>query len=134
MAGPDTVWVSAGEVAAAVSIDGISVFQFSEFNPRPQYWLVPAKSQIDIPGWHKNEQNVVQFKKVDDFALTAAAHLKLQPNPQIGLIHVCFNQCSDKPFKGSRGTGFGKDIRLPNKKVNRFIGNPVDQISVRYER
>ncbi len=122
------------EVAAVVSIDGISVFEFSELNPRPQYWLVPAKSHIDIPGWHKNEQKVVEFKKVDDFSLTAAANLKLRPNEQIGLIHVCYNQCSETPFKGSRGTGFGKDVELASKKVDRYIGNPVDQISVRYER
>ena len=135
---------SAHDAAVNLTIDGISVFQFSESHPKPGFWIVPAGSQSKpgttlVRGWDKNEHKTIEFK-VTDFPETAAARLKIQPNTKIGQITAQFSAAwkedeakpADEPT--TRGTGFGDEIEDNKKTVRRHVGNVRATIIVRYER
>ena len=91
---------SSYDAAVALSIDGVDSFQFSEIQPQPRFWVVPAKTKVEILGWHVTREKSLEFKVVD-FPDTAAAKVKLKPSAEIGLITACFSAAwqsdSDKP-------------------------------------
>ena len=125
------------EAAVDLRIDGISSFQFSE--TKSTFWIVPPGSHADILGWHKTNEETLEFKVVD-FPNSAAKLLNLQPSGSIGLITASFSaaweQDANKPRDEAtgRGTGFGKVIKVGTKQVPRTIGHQRDIISIRYER
>ena len=135
---------SQNEAAVRLTIDGVSVFEFSEQTPRPSYWIVPAKKNGQpgvtmVRGWDKNSGKSLEFKVVD-FPNSAAARVHLRPSSNIGLITASFAACweheRDRP-RGegrTRATGFGNEIVDRKNRVKRNVGQVRDVISVRYER
>lgn len=63
-------------IAGFFTLDGVNSFAFSEVQEqgRPKYakWIISPQQSFDLQGWHKNNNNVLQFK-VTDFAESAAA-------------------------------------------------------------
>lgn len=141
---------SAYEAAVNLTIDGISVFAFSELDPPPTYWLVPPAhngqpGELLIVGWHKNTDRMIELKRVTDFEDTALAKLKLDLNPDVGQITASFSAAwqvdeQHRPINkpddevSSRGAGFGGEVEVPSEAVPRQIGHVRDVIHVRYER
>jgi hypothetical protein len=125
---------SDSEVAVSLTIDGLNVFQFSRIQPPPRYWLVPARGTLDVRGWFETEQNVKAFRQVDDFLKTARAGVDLSESEDVGLIHAAFCPASATPFKGTRGTALGRDVKINARVEPRYIGKPIAHISVFYER
>lgn len=129
------------EAAVALSIDGLSVFHFTESEQKPTVWIVAPGKSVTIPGWHKTESESLEFK-VTDFPESAANKVNLKPSSTIGTVTATFSASfppGDLPpgepnLKDTRGTGFGEKIEFKTEHVQRQIGNPRATISVRYER
>jgi hypothetical protein len=144
------------EVAVRLTIDGLSIFTFSELrqpatdargkpNPRkgePLYELVlvPPKSAVVIPGWHRTNQRADRFK-VTEYARTGAALLGKDDAP-VGTITATFAAAwekdppADEPptsrGPGDDGTGFGQPVPTEVKPVVRTVGVVRASVSVRY--
>lgn len=127
------------DAAVKVTIDGLNVFAFSDTAADATYWLVPKKSSLTVQGWHKNNKTSVEFKVID-FPATAAAKLNFKPSETVGTISASFAAAwtgdADKPAdeRSNRGTGFGDDIVVETRRVERILGNTRAVISLRYER
>jgi len=125
------------DAAVNLSIDGINSFQFSK--TKSTYWIVPAKSNLLIKGWHKNSSMSNGFKGTG-YTEPAAALLKLKPSPSIGQISAAFSAAwSDdtgrpRDESQSRCDGFGVESMIGSDPVERKIGHVRDSIIVRYER
>ncbi len=132
------------EAAVRLTIDGVSVFQFSQQRPRPNYWIVPPKNNGQpgatlVRGWDKTSSSTLEFKVVD-FPSSAAAKVNLRPTSNIGTITASFSACwaneRDRP-RGegrTRATGFGKEIVDNKTRLKRHVGQVREVVSVRYER
>jgi hypothetical protein len=148
------------EVAVRLSIDGLSMFAFSELrqpaklpdgkdNPRqgqPRYSVVfvgPHKSVV-IRGWHRNNEKSQSFL-VTEYAKTAAAQLKHPA--KLGTITAEFAASwkedelppTDEPPKRKGispgdGTGFGPPVVARFREVGRNIGVIRATVSVRYNK
>lgn len=132
------------EAAVNLTVDGINVFRFSESNPKPTFWIVPPESKhqpgvTNVLGWDKNAHKTIEFQRTE-YPQSAAARLKIEPNPMIGQITAQFSASwqhddqkpADEPT--TRGTGFGDEIVDRKETVKRFVGNVRATIVVRYER
>lgn len=145
------------EVAVQLSIDGLSMFAFSELRHKagpkksePLYTvvIVPAKAigkpgEAIIPGWHRTNEQTDSFQ-VTAYAQSAAATLRHPAN--IGTITATFQMAwredhaapSDEPGKRRGGTGdatgFGPRVDVMYKEVRRNLGVIRDSISVRYTK
>jgi hypothetical protein len=128
------------EAAVNLTIDGVSVFAFSEEATAEALWIVPAKSSVLVRGWHINSATAHEFKVVDTFADTAAARLGQTPSAQIGLISAAFSAAwkEGEPAPAdegqARGTGLGAVIAMKSNKIVRHVGHVRATIVVRYER
>ena len=133
------------ETAVDLRIDGVNCFEFTNVGngkSKPAFWILKPKSQLDVLGWHMNNEKSLEFKVVVDFSETAAAKLNLKPSATIGLITASFSASwsddsqrpADEPLLMGRGSGFGSEISVKTEQVVRTIGLPRDTISVRYER
>lgn len=135
------------EAAVNLSIDGISMFAFSEVRikegpkkgqPKFSVVIVPPRKQVVIVGWHVNQKISDKFL-VTDYAKSAAALLKTKD--KLGTITARFAAAwkedeqppSDEPGK-ARGTGFGERVESPYVEVRRHVGAVRAAISVRYEK
>lgn len=127
------------EAAVHVTVDGLSVFEFSTIKEKPFYWIVPKKDHLDVLGWKITEEKTDEFKSVD-FPAGAAAEKKLSHDEKIGVINALFfasweDEKNPPPGEsGSKATGRGDRIDDKIKIVTRYIGKLRDSISVRYER
>ncbi len=76
-------------IAGFFTLDGVNSFAFSEVQEqgRPKYakWIISPQQSFDLQGWHKNNNNVLQFK-VTDFAESAAA--LVGADGQLGTLSV----------------------------------------------
>lgn len=128
------------EAAVDLTIDGITVFAFSTIQPQPRYWIVPARSHMDVLGWKITEAETDEFKSVE-FPKSAAAELKMSHDERIGIINALFHAAWEDENRpppgeqaGSKNAGRGDRIKDQATVVQRFIGKLRDSISVRYER
>jgi hypothetical protein len=141
------------EMAVRLTIDGISVFAFSQLRHKagpkkgePLYgvWIVPAKKSITVKGWHKDNA-VSQSFLVTEYAKTAAAYLKQSAG--LGTITATWAASwpaaglppRDEPGKSKSlnpgdGTGFGPPVKAKVREVKRKVGVVRASISVRYTR
>jgi hypothetical protein len=141
------------EMAVQLSIDGLSVFQFSELRHKegpkmgqPLYSsvIVGPHKNVLIRGWHRTNERSDELL-VTEYAKTAAASV-LQP-ANIGTITATFRAAwprdqappADEPSrpKGSTsgdGTGFGKSFDQKFKELQRTIGVIRSSVSVRYTK
>lgn len=139
------------EAAIALSVDGLSMFSFSDLRDpksgQPKYHvvLVPAKGKATIPGWHRSNEHSEEFE-VTEYAKSAAAELKSTAN--IGTITACFSASwpvdgqppSDEPTKPGEysrsgdATGRGARVGARYDEVQRKLGVVRATISVRYTK
>ncbi len=128
---------SSMDAAVRVSIDSISVSQFSTLNPPQEYFLVPARTaagpgQSPINGWVIDDKTSAEFTTVD-YPESAAHRLKIEPNEFIGQICAQFSQAFPAG-EGSRAVAVGDKFDDHKDVVQRSIGNLQATIHVRYER
>jgi hypothetical protein len=141
---------SAYEAAARVTIDGISMYAFSNIRAQsgqPKYGLVVIGKgkAAHIKGWHIDNEQSDSFV-VTEYAKTAAAELKSKA--KMGTITVSFMAAwgkneqppADEPSKpsprsaGGDGTGRGARVGAKYKEVSRNIGVVRASVSVRYTK
>lgn len=135
-------------IAAAISIDGIDVFTFSEdVNPETQksiftHFMIPAHSEFVLPGWHKTIDN----KRKDNFIAFLVtkygkgARSRFFPEKAadgtVGAVTVGISKIV-KPggSKSPRAeTGFGRPIQQEQNPVELTIEPPHVFITARYDR
>ncbi|MCC7422994.1 MAG: hypothetical protein IT428_22185 [Planctomycetaceae bacterium] len=142
------------DCAVRVAIDGLSIFHFSELRHtsgpkagQPLYdsYVIPAKSFVQLKGWHKTNERVDSFV-VDDLAKGASVLAKLQAaEGTVGMITAQF--CAAWDINGSpppdeppakkgtpRATGFGPPIGVAVKEVKRNIGVLRSTVALRYDK
>ncbi|MBW3596640.1 MAG: hypothetical protein KY475_05130 [Planctomycetes bacterium] len=146
---------SAGfDAAAAISIDGLSLFEFSEYKEYSRVILPRATRDAeggvapqprDIRGWHVTN-NVSDEFVVTDFAGALAVQLN-RPPEQVGTITLQFAHAwrkGETPPPGERdpdtvtrggdaGTGKGERIEARYTEEERFIGRNRSALTIRYE-
>jgi hypothetical protein len=139
---------SRDEIAAAITVDGIDVFNFSEdIDPKTKkslytHFVISPGSELVLPGWHKT----VGSKRDDNFLAFLVteygkgAHSKLFPQQAaegtVGAVTVGISKTLN--IQGSKPpeleTGFGRPIKRDQKPVERTIEKPHVFITVRYDR
>jgi hypothetical protein len=130
------------EVAATLTIDGLSLFAFSG-NPEYSYVIVPARSSGLITGWHRTNEEAEEFV-VTEYPKSAAVTRSLAPSRELGVITACFaaawpansNPPPDEGMEGRsvRATGRGPITRTNLAEVERRTGRLRAAISVRYTK
>jgi hypothetical protein len=130
------------EVAATLTIDGLSLFAFSG-NPEYSYVIVPPRSSGVIKGWHRTNEEAEEFV-VTEYPKSAAATRPLAPSTELGVITVCFAAAwpassSPPPDEGMEGrsvraTSRGPITRTDLAEVERRTGRLRSAISVRYTK
>jgi hypothetical protein len=135
---------SAFDAAVLLTIDGLSVFAFSE-NPafrRAGWLIIPARSSAVISGWHRTPQRTDPFT-VHRYAGSAAAAFDPK-SLEIGTITAVFAAAwptGDRPPPdeprdphASEGTGVGSSGTTAFKELERQTGVPRAVVSIRYHR
>lgn len=128
---------SSTEAAVRMTIDGISVFEFSKLTPKREYFLLPGKTadgpgEAPVNGWVIDEQTSAKFLAVE-YPDSAASQLKIEPNTEIGQICVQFSQVMPVG-QGSRAVAVGEKFEDRKTTELRSIGNLQATIQVRYEK
>jgi hypothetical protein len=135
---------SAFDAAVTLTIDGLSVFAFSE-TPNYTHWIVPPKKSLTVVGWHRTNQVSDSFL-VTEYAKSAAAE-KLPGSTTIGTITACFAAAwpqgstppPDEPTpppggRSADATGKGPPVKTNFEEVTREIGRLRASVSVRYNK
>jgi hypothetical protein len=81
------------EAGVALSIDGLSMFAFSE-NSTARYMIVPPKGSVTVVGWHRSIRESNEFV-ITSYAKGAVALLGADP-AGIGTITATFQACWPK--------------------------------------
>lgn len=136
------------EAAVQLSVDGLSVFDFSELKnadgtPKYTYYFVPANSSIVVRGWHRDNTKVSAFQ-VTSYAESGAG--TLDQKESVGTVTALFSASwpkgqtppPDESRDPERGlpdaTGFGPTGKQSAREVQRDVGKLRASISVRYTR
>jgi hypothetical protein len=133
--------------ATTLSIDGLSLFEFSE-NRNYQFVVVPPKSSAELRGWHRTNEKSEAFE-VTSYSKSAAAELR-RDSPRVGSITATFAACWPKetsPPKDERSanlvllrgdgrlaTGRGPLLESGFKEVEMHAGEVRAAVTVRYDR
>jgi hypothetical protein len=130
------------EVAVTLTIDGLSLFAFSD-HPEYGYVIVPPRSSGLITGWHRTNEKAEEFV-VTEYPRSAAAARSLSPSRELGVITACFaaawlasgNPPPDEGMEGRsiRATGRGPITGTDLAEVERRTGRLREAISVRYTK
>jgi hypothetical protein len=130
------------DVAVTLTIDGLSLFAFSDRKDY-SYVIVPQHSSGLITGWYRTNEQAEQFL-VTEYARSAAASRSLSPSADLGVITACFaaawpatgNPPVDEGMEGRsvRATGRGPITRTNFVAVERRTGRLRASISVRYTK
>jgi hypothetical protein len=130
------------EAAVSLTIDGLSMFAFSE-SKKASRIIVPAGGSTTIRGWHRTDRESNEFL-VTEYAKGAAALLKSDPS-KVGTITATFaaawekKRPEDEPppppsAPADDATGLGKKVEVKFTRVNRQVGVTRAAISVRYTK
>jgi hypothetical protein len=138
------------EAAATITIDGLSIFLFSEVrddqgNPRYSVLVVPARGKLEIRGWHRTNEESDEFL-VTEYAKSAAGQLKSTAN--LGTITVSFAAAwpkdqpppADEPrdpnefSRSANATARGTAFKQKYQEVERQFGIVRGSVSVRYSK
>lgn len=134
---------SSRDAAVTLAIDGINVFAFSE--EPATHFLVPARGELVVPGWHRNNRISDAFL-ITEFSQSMAGRSLPQDSAQVGAITAAFAAAwdPDQPppadeadFDRGRGqdaTGRGRPLEVEYQQVRRAIGAVRATVSVRYRR
>jgi hypothetical protein len=137
------------EAAVALSIDGLSMFSFSD-QKTARFMIVPPQGAYTVLGWHRNLQESNEFL-ITSYAKGAAALLEADP-ANVGTITATFQACWPKggspppdepgkiPIAGGissasvpeKSTGVGNRVRSGSTRVEREEGAIRAAVSVRY--
>lgn len=133
------------EAAAAITVDGIDVFTFSEDRnaagrPRFTHFIVPAEGEVKVVGWHKTaspmrKDNFLAFL-VTENGHGARARFPQTPQGRVGCITVAFSHAFPPGTARSAGaeTGFGPPIEVKQEIVKRVIDPPHEFVTIHYQR
>jgi hypothetical protein len=133
---------SAGDVVVSLSIDGLSVFAFSEGTSSDRF-LVPSHGSLTVPGWYRTSALWDSFK-VTGYARSDAAE-SLPPAKDTGTITALFAATwpvGGLPPSGEASAGLGagagdsRSVR-PNvfsssSGIVRELGRTRAAVTVRY--
>lgn len=135
------------DAAAKVSIDGLSIFTFSDLQepdgtPKYRFYIIPSGRFIELKGWHKDNTTVNSFL-ITKYAKSAAA--TINHDQDLGTITVAFFAAwpkgGEKPAdedltsKGSgNATGFGPPIKEVVQEAPRDVGRLRASVSLRYSK
>lgn len=135
------------EAAVRLTIDGLSVFEFSDIRnektgePKYTYYIIPPHKHIELHGWHKSNKIVHSFL-VTSYSESAAA--TIEHKQDIGTITAQFSAAWPKGSpppkdeslvgRGDKATGFGPPVEQVTKEVEREVGRLRAAISLRYDR
>jgi hypothetical protein len=132
------------DAAVSLTIDGLSVFAFSE-NTSYTHWIVASKKTLTVPGWHRTNKLSDSFQ-ITEYAKSAVAE-KLPSSASVGTITAGFSAAwpKDSPppddeapaKKGERSgdaTGRGPAVETHFTEVVRDIGRLRAAVSVRYTK
>lgn len=135
------------DAAVKVSIDGLSIFTFSDLQepdgtPRYRFYIIPSGRFIDLKGWHKDNTTVSSFL-ITKYAKSAAA--SINHDQDLGTITVAFFAAwpkggqkpadEDLTSKGSgNATGFGPPIQDVVQEAPRDVGRLRASVSLRYSK
>lgn len=131
------------EAAVELTVDGLSLFAFSEHR-QYRHVIVPRRGSAVIKGWHRTNQTSDEFV-ITDYAHSAAAQLVANPD-QVGTITATFAAAWDPkdgpprdeqskfrdPFNPA--VGRGQPVQTPYQEVKREFGRVRDIVSVRYKK
>jgi uncharacterized caspase-like protein len=129
---------SPNDVAVKLSLDGLSMFAFSEVKTY-SHVIVPAKGSMLVKGWHRNNMELDSFMK-GGFPESAVAQVPKTTDG--GTITAVFsaawsdreNRPGDEPGGSVASTGFGPptptEASTTSKEWN--VGVPRSVVSVRY--
>ena len=134
------------DAAVALSVDGLSMFAFSE-NKNYTQLTVPARSVALVKGWHRTNDVSDSFL-VTEYSQSAAAKLLPSDSSRLGTITVSFSAAwdikgsppSDEPqtpsqfSKSADGTGRGPELKAKYVEVQRNFGVIRSVVSVRYSK
>ena len=123
---------SSEEAAVALTIDGLSMFAFSEDGTGDSFLLIPARKFVDIPGWYITSKKTDVFE-VSNYAKSAAASKNL-PASGIGVITARFHVSQSGEGKGEEATKRGRQIDQEYKQERRVVGGTRAFVTVRYNR
>jgi hypothetical protein len=136
------------EMAVRLTIDGLSMYAFSELRhtdgpklgePLYNYVILRPQSSALIEGWHRTNDRSDSFL-VTEYAKSAAANLNQRAG--IGTITATFSEShagNTSPITAGRGlggnaTGFGPSVESKFVAVDRVVGPVLAAVSVRYTR
>ena len=129
------------EAAVSLTVDGLTMFAFSEEGNFGSQVLVPANGSIDIPGWYINKERSDAFE-ITTFSKGAAAIKGVTGS--VGVITASFSAAwdpaSDAPAdeltakSADSATGKGRPVGKKYETVQRVVGRVRAFVSVRYYR
>jgi hypothetical protein len=139
------------EAAVRVTIDGLSVFQFSELRhkagplegePLYNHFLVPANSHdVSVKGWHINNETSLQFL-VAPYRESAAVELGQESSD--GVVTLTYSAAwpkGDRPAdepplsrSAPKRIGLGMPFKAELREIQRQVGEPRAFISFYYDR
>lgn len=129
------------EAAVSLSLDGLSMFAFSENNY--SFIFVPKKSAVRIDGWHLSNAKSAEFK-VREIPQGKNEAIKLKERSDLGVITAVFSAAWEKKEDQPRDEALmprsatfvdkGDVIGRNFKEVKRFVGRVRSTISVRYQK
>jgi len=127
---------SAFEAAVALSVDGLSMWSFSEDGRIDRHVILPPGGSTDIPGWFINDR-VSEAFQVSTYG-QSAAKLKLLPVSAVGVITAVFSESIEGGDKGGEeatlATARGRQLDQKFLTVKRVIKPALAVVSVRYRR
>jgi hypothetical protein len=120
------------EAAITLTIDGLSMFAFSEEGNFGSQVLIPPGRFVEIPGWYVNKTKTDAFE-IGGYAESAAAS-KLLPSTSVGVITATFHESIEGSGKDPKATKRGRQIDLTYKEEKRLVKPAITVVSVRYDR
>jgi hypothetical protein len=123
---------SAHEAAVTLTIDGLSMFAFSEKGNFGGQVLIPAGRFVEIPGWFITKDKTDLFE-IGRYGESAAA-AKLLPKSSVGVITATFHESIEGSGKDPLATKRGRQIDQTYAEEKRVVKPPIAVVSVRYDR
>ena len=107
------------EAAVTLTIDGLSMFAFSEEGNFGSQVLIPAGRFVEIPGWYVTNEKTDLFE-IGSYGESAAA-AKLLPSTSVGVITATFHEAVAGSDKDPKATKIGEQIGLAYEEVKRVV-------------
>ncbi len=136
------------EIAAKISIDGLSTFHFcdaslrdDDHQPLHNHYIIAPNSSSDVMGWFirvDGSGNTRQFQ-VSGYVDSAAGQLGIPESNDTGVIHVQISRTElSSAAVTERGKGLataiGQSITVQQSAIERDILEPFEFLTLRYDR